>query len=203
MKKNFTLLALIMIAMAVTFVSCTDDDEYEAYTLEGAWEGDMGVMINGYVADYSTIYFDKNPYQYASGEGYQVDYFGSTSPWYHKSRNAYYVANHIRWQVTMGVIQLYYVEEDIYAEIRDYSLSSGYFTGYIDFEDGSSSTFRMQKTYSPNNWGSYYEWGWYDDYYYGGGYYYSKKGVFEEDSTRASANATSGKKLVRTAAVKQ
>jgi hypothetical protein len=203
MKKNFTLLALIMMALAVTFVSCTDDDEYEAYTLEGAWEGDMGVMINGYVADYSTIYFDKNPYQYASGEGYQVDYFGSTSPWYHKSRNAYYVANHIRWQVTMGVIQLYYVEEDIYAEIRDYSLSSGYFTGYIDFEDGSSSTFRMQKTYSPNNWGSYYEWGWYDDYYYGGGYYYSKKGVFEEDSTRASANATSGKKLVRTAAVKQ
>ena len=203
MKKNFTLLALIMMALAVTFVSCTDDDEYEAYTLEGAWEGDMGVMINGYVADYSTIYFDKNPYQYASGEGYQVDYFGSTSPWYHKSRNAYYVANHIRWQVTMGVIQLYYVEEDIYAEIRDYSLSSGYFTGYIDFEDGSSSTFRMQKTYSPNNWGSYYEWGWYDDYYYGGGYYYSKKGVLEEDSTRASANATSGKKLVRTAAVKQ
>jgi len=200
MKKNFTLLALIMMALAMTFASCdTDEDEYEAYTLEGAWEGDMGVMINGYVADYSTIYFDKNPYQYASGEGYQVDYFGNSSPWYHRSRNAYYVANHIRWQVTMGVIQLYYVEEDIYAEIRDYSLSSGYFTGYIDFEDGSSSSFRLQKTYSPNNWGSYYEWGWYDDYYYG----YSKKGAFDGDATRAAASGTkSATKLVRTAAKK-
>ena len=138
MKKNFTLLALIMMALSMTFVSCTDDDEYEAYTLEGAWEGDMGVMINGYVANYSTIYFDKNPYQYASGEGYQVDYFGSSSPWRHG--NEYYVANHIRWQVYNRVIQLYYVEEDIYAEIRDYSLSSGYFTGYIDFEDGSTIT---------------------------------------------------------------
>ena len=201
MKKNFTLLALIMMALSMTFVSCTDDDEYEAYTLEGAWEGDMGVMINGYVANYSTIYFDKNPYQYASGEGYQVDYFGSSSPWYHSSRNSYYVANHIRWQVYNRVIQLYYVEEDIYAEIRDYSLSSGYFTGYIDFEDGSSSSFRMQKTYSPSNWGSYYEWGWYDDYYYDD-YYYSKKGMFDTDATRAAAKAGE-KKIVRTAAVKQ
>ena len=33
MKKNFTLLALIMMALSMTFVSCTDDDEYEAYTL--------------------------------------------------------------------------------------------------------------------------------------------------------------------------
>ena len=199
MKKNFTLLALIMMALSMTFVSCTDDDEYEAYTLEGAWEGDMGVMINGYVANYSTIYFDKDPYQYASGEGYQVDYFGSSSPWRHG--NEYYVANHIRWQVYNRVIQLYYVEEDIYAEIRDYSLSSGYFTGYIDFEDGSSSSFRMQKTYSPNNWGSYYEWGWYDDYYYDD-YYYSKKGMFDTDATRAAAKAGE-KKIVRTAAVKQ
>ena len=63
MKKNFTLLALIMMALSMTFVSCTDDDEYEAYTLEGAWEGDMGVVINGYVAHYSNIYFDNIPYQ--------------------------------------------------------------------------------------------------------------------------------------------
>ena len=114
-------------------------------------------------------------------------------------------ARAIRWTTSavrrLGVIQLYYVEEDIYAEIRDYSLSSGYFTGYIDFEDGSSSSFRMQKTYSPNNWGSYYEWGWYDDYYYDD-YYYSKKGMFDTDATRAAAKAGE-KKIVRTAAVKQ
>lgn len=203
MKKNFTLLALIMMALSMTFVSCTDDDEYEAYTLEGAWEGDMSVEIDYgdyyYVADYSTIYFDKNPYQYASGEGYQVDYFGSSSPWRHG--NTYYLANHISWQVTMGVIHLYYEEERSEAWIRDYSLSSGHFTGYIDYGNGKIRPFDLRKIGPRYDWRDNYEWGWYDDYYYDD-YYYSKKGMFDTDTTRAAAKAGE-KKIVRTAAVKQ
>ncbi len=158
----------------------------------------MGVMINGYVADSSSIYFDKNPYQYSSGEGYQVDYFGKSSPWYHRSKDAYYIANHISWQVEKGVIQLYYVEENIWVEIRDYSLSSGYFTGYIDFEDGSGSSFRLQKTYSPNNWGSYYEWGWDDGYYYG----YSKKGAFGKERRTSVMKECESKIIVRSSCLR-
>ena len=200
MKKNFTLLALIMMALSMTFVSCTDDDEYEAYTLEGAWEGDMGVVINignyYYESLYSTIYFDKDPYQYASGGGYQVDYFDSTSPWRHG--NNYYLANRINWTVEYGVIRIHYLDDDVIAEIRDYSLSDGYFTGYMVFADGTYSKFRLRKLYSPNY---NHEWGGYDDYYHDD-YYYSKKGMFDTDATRAAAKAGE-KKIVRTAAVKQ
>jgi hypothetical protein len=197
MKKNWTLMALIMMAMAFTFVSCDLDDEHEAYVLEGAWEGDMGVMINGYVADYSTIYFDRDPYRYAYGTGYQVDYFNNRSPWGHRN-NTYYLANHITWKVRDNVIKLYYEEEKVYAEIRDYSLSDGYFRGYIDFEDGSSARFSMRKTYSPNNWDSYWEWGWYDD-----DYYWAKKNTGLMEDTRANSDSpVKTTKIVRSAAVK-
>jgi hypothetical protein len=193
MKKNFTLMTLIMMAMAMTFVSCMDDDEYEAYHLEGAWEGDMGVMINGYVADYSTIYFDRDPYRYASGRGYQVDYFNDRTPWRHYN-NSYYIANHVEWKVYNGIISLYYVEDDVYAEIREYSLSDNYFRGYIDFEDGSSSRFSLRKAYSPNDWDNYYEWGW--------DYGYAKKYDGMIDDTRAAAKDVAPEKRVRSAAKK-
>lgn len=198
MKKNFTLLALIMLGMMTTLVSCdVDDDDYKAYNLEGAWQGDMGVMIDGYVADYSTIYFDRDPYRYASGTGYQVDYFTNRTPWYHRGSSSYYLANHIEWTVEMGVIHIYYMEEDVYARIRDYRLYSDYFEGYIDFEDGSSSRFRLEKTYSPNNWGSYYDWG-YD--YYGWGFGYAKQGMTDNLDTRGSIATDTVAKPKRTAA---
>ena len=141
MKKNFTLLALIMMALAVTFVSCTDDDEYEAYTLEGAWEGDMGVMINGYVADYSTIYFDKNPYQYASGEGYQVDWY-PVGPYEELSFHFY-------WNIDNGIIHLDYpgYREDYNADIYNYSLNNDEFTGYFHIGGEEFRLFKLKDYY--------------------------------------------------------
>ena len=180
---------LMMVMAATSFVSCMTDDEYEAYTLEGAWEGNMGVYYGDYRSVKSVIYFDRDPYRYSSGIGYQTDYFNNSS-WYDGyGRN--YVANHIEWEVWNGVIRIYYVEDDVYAEIRDYRLSDGYFDGYIDYEDGTSSHFHMIKTYSPNDWNGYYDWGF--DYYY---YAKPANGDFE---TRAAASGNKVEKPTRSA----
>ena len=178
---------MLMMAMATfSFVSCSED-EYEAYTLEGAWEGNMGVYYNGYRSVRSIIYFDRDPYRYASGTGYQVDYFNQSSWSYRNS----YLANHIRWNVRDGIISIHYLEDDIFATIRDYHLNSGYFEGYIDYEDGTSSSFHLMKTYSPNDWESAYDWGW--DYYY-----YSKPATGDFD-TRAATDGQKPEKPVRSA----
>lgn len=184
MKKYITLMAMMAMTMVI-FVSCdTDNDDYAAYNLEGAWEGDMGVsMFMGnteYFATYSTIYFAQDPYRYASGTGYQVDYFNDQSPWYHRSRNTYYIANHFEWEVNNGIIYIHYLEEDVYAQIAPDYLSDydGYFRGVIKYENGAWSEFRLRKTYSPNDWNTYYDWGW--DYGYGYGYA-KKNPVFTDD----------------------
>lgn len=154
MKKLTSLFAMIMAAMmSFTFVSCDDDDEI-ADTLWGVWEGDMYVTSewNGkeYYSSYSVIQFDKDPYDYASGKGYWVDYY-SNAPWD-------YYASHIEWTVNDGTIRIYSIEDDTYFQIYDYKLSSNWFTGYIDDEWGNWQEFRLQKTSSPY-WDDF-EWGW-------------------------------------------
>ena len=199
MKKLTSLFPLLLMAMmAVAFTSCTDEDEYEAYTLEGAWRGDMGVVVvddygYAYESTLSEIYFDRDPYRYASGVGYQIDYFGSASPWYHDRSRNYYLANHFDWKVVNGIIQIYYREDDVYAEIRDYDLSYERFHGYIDYEDGSSSEFWLNKTSSPNDYEHYYEWGYYE-YFYGKG-----NALGFEDATRAAGAEAKQVKRYRTA----
>ena len=185
MKKLTSLMALVlMMALTATlFTGCTTEDEYEAYTLEGAWEGDMGVVFGGYRSVRSVIYFDRDPYRYASGSGYQADYFNQ-SGWRY---NYNYIANNIRWEVRNGIIRIHYLEEDVYAEISDYNLNSGYFDGYIDYEDGTSSHFHLMKTYTPNNWRSSYDWGWWSDY---DDWYWSKEATGDFDETRASVSDT-------------
>ncbi|MBR1400894.1 MAG: hepatitis A virus cellular receptor 1 [Prevotella sp.] len=203
MKKLFTLLAMSMMT-TLFFVSCdTDDDDYAAYNLEGAWVGDMGVVMNvndgpyvtTYYATRSELYFAQDPYRYASGTGYQVDYFGEQSPWYHSSRNTYYIANHINWEVVNGIIRLYYVEDNAYAEISRYYLSDydGWFEGVITYENGEWSNFSLRKTYSPNDWNNYYDWG-YNDYYWG---YAKKNAMITDDDGNPIAVKETQKKPVR------
>lgn len=203
MKKLTSLMAMLLLAMlTVTFTSCDwDDDDYEAYTLEGAWRGNMGVVIwDGDVAYQSTsseIYFDRDPYRYASGVGYQVDYLANSTPWYHERTRNYYLANHFNWEVVNGVIRIYYMEEDVYAEIRDYSLNYEYFRGWIDYEDGSSSEFQLRKTSSPNDYEHYYDWGY---GYWDGYYYWSKQNTLGiDDGTRAAASTDKPMKPRRSA----
>ena len=162
MKKFTSILAMIMMAaMSLTFVSC-DDDEYIADTLWGVWEGDMYVTSewNGhtYYSSYSILAFDKDPYEYASGTGYWIDYY-SDAPW-----DCF--ASHIEWRVNNRNIEIYSREDDTYFTIYDYSLSESWFSGTIIGEYGDPMQFRLRKTSSPN-WGDF-EWGW--DSWYGYSY---------------------------------
>lgn len=177
----YSLLAMLMMVMATfSFVSCSED-EYEAYTLDGAWEGDMGVYYNGYRSVRSIIHFDLDPNLYASGTGYQVDYF-NYSTWYDKYGHDY-IASIIDWEVRNRVIHIYYRKDRIHATIRDYNLNNGYFEGYIDYDDGTSSYFHLMKTYDR---------GW--DYYY-----YSKPAISDFGTRATVTDGLKPEKPVRSA----
>ena len=165
MKRFYTLMTVVAIAMlSFTFTAC-DDDDYIADTLWGTWEGDMYVTSHWnnryYDATYTEISFDRDPDRYASGTGYWVDYY-SNAPWD-------YIANHIRWTVRNGNIEVYFVEDRYDMEIYDFTLSRNYFDGYIYTDDDKRVEFHLRKTASPDwdryHWGSSY---WGDDYYYYG-----------------------------------
>ena len=145
MKTNIkTIMMALMAMLAFSFTSC-DDDDYIARTLEGTWEGDMYVSYyfdyydKYYDASYSEICFLRDPYRYASGDGYN------------------------------GNIRVYFVEDRSEVVIYNYALNDSYFTGYIDLGDGGRQKFNLRHVSSPNwgsyYWGydsSYY----YDHYYY-------------------------------------
>lgn len=159
MKKLHLLsLAALLAFTATTLVSCDNDDGI-ASTLWGVWEGNMYVTSewNGhtYKATSSVIQFDKNPYDYASGTGYWVDYY-SGAPWD-------YFASHINWRVVNERIQIHSLEDNTYFNIYDYSLSNNYFSGVLINEYGDRLTFRLRKTASPY-WDGF-DWGW--DSWYG------------------------------------
>ncbi|MDO4160130.1 MAG: hepatitis A virus cellular receptor 1 [Prevotellaceae bacterium] len=146
MKKISILMAmaLAMFAVTFTFTSCDDDDDI-ADTLWGVWEGDMYVESewDGYTyqASSSVLAFDKDPYEYASGTGYWIDYY-SNAPW------DYYASN-ISWTVRNGEIVIYSIEEGQYYYISQYSLSNNYFTGYISDGYNSALYFELVKTSAP------------------------------------------------------
>jgi len=155
MKKITSLLAMIMLAMVpFTLTSCDEDDDIIADVLWGTWEGNMYVTNewNGhtYHSSRSIIQFDKDPYDYASGTGYWIDYY-SNAPWD-------YFASHITWSVRDENILIYSREDDAYFYIHNYSLSENYFQGEIEDEFGGWQSFRLRKTSSPY-WDGF-DWGW-------------------------------------------
>ena len=159
MKKLYTLMLMAM--MAFTFTAC--EDQRIADSLEGTWSGNMEVSsyYNGhsYYATHTEITFSVDPYRYAKGTGYWVDYY-SGAPWD-------YVANHISWKVDNGRIYVYFQEEGTSVVIADYRLTDNRFSGYIA-DGGNNVYFNLMHISSPN-WNSYRYWGydaWYDDYYY-------------------------------------
>lgn len=167
MKKLYSIITVIMLALTATLTTgCTDDNEDVAYNLWGTWEGNMYMQSqwNGrvYKSSYSVLAFDKNPYEYASGSGYWIDYY-SNAPWdYYSSR--------ISWRVVgPQEIQIYSQKEGRTYYIYDYQMNGSYFSGYIDDGENSPVYFELRKTSSPD-WGDY-DWNgydWDDDYYYGG-----------------------------------
>ena len=159
MKKIYTMLMMAMMALA--FTSC--EDEEIAYDLEGTWRGEMHISsrYNGdvYNSTETEITFDRNPYEYASGTGYWVDYY-DRSGW---GRD--YVANNITWEVNNRVIRIWFRNERTYFEIRDYSLNNNRFEGYIN-DNGNHVRFYMRKIARPYSYNSYYWDDWDYDYYW-------------------------------------
>ena len=142
MKKIYTLLAMAMITM-MTMTSCDADleDRMEARTLEGTWTG----YIDNYYYDrwgltgtnYRTAFYFERENAYG-GWGYEVDYDLN-------SRYSDYYYCEFRWDIYKGNIRIRYADSwnDVY--VRDYSLSSSYFTGYMD--DGSSKDIVFKLNY--------------------------------------------------------
>ena len=175
MKKISNLLLMAIVAMTtLTMVSCGSDDEYIAYSLEGTWRGrivlsdDWSGLNYGYTT--TDICFLRDPYRYSSGQGYWVDYYSRAS-WD-------YVANHIEWTVRGGVIEVHFIEDNTWLEIRNYSLDYDYFVGTI-YDQGTWADFKLYHVASPN-WGSYDYYG-YDDYYD----YWAKPTTFDGEDGKA------------------
>ena len=124
-------------------------------TLEGTWEGDMKASLYNsgryYEASYTQIHFLRDPFRYSSGDGYWIDYYQD----YGFNRD--YVANHIEWTVYSNRIKVYFVEDDSFLDIYDWSLDASHFTGYIELADGSRHRFSLRHVNSPN-WDSF-QWG--------------------------------------------
>ncbi len=183
MKKLMNILTLAMMAFVMTSLTSCDDDEYIARTLEGTWKGDMYVSTywnnQYYDAAYTEICFLRDPYTYASGDGYWVDYYDRG---YWGGRD--YIANHIYWTVDNRNIRIEFIEEVDprykYLDIYDYRLDNDYFVGSI-YVGNQRRDFSLYHVASPN-WGRY-QWGYYDDYYDYYDYYYSNKSAltFSDD----------------------
>ncbi len=123
------LMVMVLLAMlSMTVVSCVEDDEDVAYSLEGTWVGSVRSEYfdrrYGYTTEWTDVQleFFKDPYLYAEGSGREVDYNGR----YYSSvsRFNYIVRNH--------VIYLYYDDGSEIA-IYNYSLWMDEFKG--EFHD--------------------------------------------------------------------
>lgn len=150
MKKFISIMTMLLTALTSLSLSSCDDGNI-ADTLEGTWKGNMYVSSSYnnqvYDATYSEICFSEDPYAYANGTGYWVDYYDNSS-W-----GTDYVANHITWEVKNKIIYIHFVEEDTNISIGDYSLNDNYFKGRIYY--GSEKVdFTLQHTSSPN-WNNY------------------------------------------------
>lgn len=159
MKKIYTILGVIAaLLLTLTVTTSCDEDSHIAYTLEGAWRGDMHIRSDysgrTFYATYTEVTFLRDPGRWSSGNGYWVDYY-SGAPWD-------YVANHIDWTVVGGEIRVFFCEEGSTLYISDYRLSNSRFVGSL-YDSGQRVDFALDHISSPN-WNSYNRWG-YDDWY--------------------------------------
>ena len=144
MKRIYTFFAMATMVMTI-FTSCERlneaEDRHEARTLDGTWTGYIDTYYTdrwGLTGDNyrTTMYFERdNAY---GGWGYEVDYDLN-------SRYSDYYYCEFRWDIYKGNIRIRYADSwnDVY--VRDYSLSSSYFTGYMD--DGSSKDIVFKLNY--------------------------------------------------------
>lgn len=185
MKKLSTYMTMVlMLSMAtMTFTSCEMDDQDEARVLiAGDWQGTLGTYyydrwgLSGNTYE-TVIHFCDNGYGATSGRGYEVDY-DTRSPFYD------YAYCEFSWSVVNGVITLIY-DDSVWTPvfISDYSLSSSYFSGYMNDGTRRDIRFRLENVRF-GYWDTYRDGYYYDDYYYS-----RKTRAAESDSTAVSADS--------------
>ncbi len=162
MKNIFTKFAFAFIAIftLTTMTSC-EEDEYIARTLEGTWVGNLYEECTFDGMAYETVKtevtFLKDPYRYAKGDGYWVDYV-------RVGRTIRPYSNHMYWEVSNGRIIIDLVEDRTTLYIRDYDLNDYNFRGEYSTDNRTWGEFNLYHIDSPNYGG--YEWGVWGDYYY-------------------------------------
>ena len=79
MKKFYSIITFVFMAMAAATLTGCDEDSNIAYTIEGIWEGNMykqGYYDGRYYQSSRTVMqFDRDPYRYTSGAGRWIDYY--------------------------------------------------------------------------------------------------------------------------------
>ena len=162
MKRISTYFIMMLTTVMTMSLTGCSEDQLIGMDLEGTWEGRTYAYhsYDGqlYQSSRTVLTFGTDWDHFTQGSGYWVDYY-SSSPW---GRD--YVANHIRWRVSGGIIYIHFREDNYDIEIHDYRLNNGHFEGTIYTADGTTVDFVLYKT-SDRNWES--------DYYYGYDYYYS------------------------------
>ncbi len=200
-KNNFWALVAGITCSALSlfaFASC-DDDVDASVALSGDWDGDFGMYYDYYDRHgrfvetfdcYDTDISFYPDYDYAThGYGYQVDFYryGPYTKIYHS----------FEWEIHNCDVYLYYIgERELDTVIRDYRLSSSYFTGY--FND-SNTRFSLRKYRDYYDWDPY--WDDYGTYNHGTGYgyYYRDDWYYDDDfyyaRTRSAAPAIDTEEL--------
>ena len=146
--KTYLTMALMALSTVMTMTSC-DADEMKAWELSGSWTGYVETYYQdrfGFTGDNyrTTMYFDQRGSY--GGTGYEVNYNVN-------SRYDNYKYYDFDWEVRNGIIYIYYAD-GWKSIIRDYTLNSSYFRGYMD--DGTNRDIYFDLRYDGSfNWGDY------------------------------------------------
>ncbi|MCD8317916.1 MAG: hypothetical protein LUC45_03260 [Paraprevotella sp.] len=169
----------IVCCLTAIFCGCEENDSHRGYLLSARWFGDLGMMVDGQKAVESDLDFVPDDYgDYTQGYGYETDYY------YTYGGRMATVEHNFTWMVRNGMIYLRFDDPDLDCDIRDYSLSSDYFKGYMD--GIYSSTWFTLRNYD-RYWNQYG--------YYGDSYSY-RRGI-GEDSLSVESSRKETPKCVR------
>lgn len=133
-RRTFNLIPTLLTLICATFMltSCNEEDRAIAIDLSGIWEGtvDQSYFINRF-GDMEVTYQDvdmefyKNNNSWSSGSGTEYDY-----EYDHRTHRVYCYRCDFIYEVRNGIIYLSF-DDNTKSRIRDYNLSSSYFTGYF------------------------------------------------------------------------
>ncbi len=117
---------MVMCCMVAIFTGCHDDDDYRGIMLSGRWFGDLGMYVDGKPAMGSDMEFIPSAFDYTRGHGYETDYYRDIRG------RVVEIDHYFDWSIRNGIIYLRFDNPELDCNIRDYSLSTDYFNGFLD-----------------------------------------------------------------------